>query len=140
MDELELIYQRWIDEIWNERREEVIDEVFDEDGVVFYPYFVDNEEPIRGIDKFKEFFHLVWKNFSDFSIKTLDLAVEGNKIVAHCLIRAVQKTTDSEGLPVKEQAELKCLCQFKIKEGKIVEYWNNVDLSEQNPKVPLLKL
>lgn len=140
MDENELIYRRWVEEIWNERKEEVIDEIFDEDGVAFYPYFVNTEEPIRGIDKFKEFFHLVWEHFSDFSVKTLDLAVEGNNIVSFCLIRAVQKTTDSEGLPIKEQAELKCLCKFKIENGKIVEFWNNVDLSEQNPRVPLLAL
>lgn len=140
MDENELIYERWVEEIWNERREEVIDEIFDEDGVAFYPYFVKSEEPIRGADQFKEFFHLVWKNFSDFSIKTLDLVAEGNKIIAHCIIRAVQKTTDSEGLAVREKAELKCLCKFRIENGKIVEYWNNVDLSEQNPKVPLLTL
>jgi len=136
----ELIYRRWIEELWNQQKEEVIEELFDKDGIAFYPYFVKGDEPIRGIEKFKEFYRLVWENFSGLKIRISDVAVEDNKVVAVCFISAVQETADSEGLPTQERAELRSLCQFKIKNGKIVEIWNNIDLTAQNPKAALLKL
>lgn len=140
MEENELIYRRWIEEVWNKGKEEVIDELFDKDGVAFYPYFVKGDEPIRGIEKFKEFYRLVRENFSDLEIRISDLVAEDNKVVALCFISAVQDAAESEDLPTDEQAELRSLCQFKIKNGKIVEIWNNIDLTDQNPKAALLKL
>ncbi len=137
MEENELIYRRWIEEVWNKGNEEVIDELFDKDGIAFYPYFVKGDEPIRGIEKFKEFYRLVRENFSGLEIRISDVAVEDNKVVALCFISATQETAD---LPTDERAELRSLCQFKIKNGKIVEIWNNVDLTDQNPKAALLKL
>lgn len=140
MSNSETIYRRWIDEVWNQRSEKAIEEIFAEDGVAHYPYFIKNDEPILGIENFKEFYRLVWENFTDFHIETLDLVVTGEKIVSLCLIKAVQKDSDSDDPAATQAAEVKCLCQFKIEDGKISELWNNVDLNEQNPKVALLKM
>lgn len=140
MDENELIYRRWVEEVWNQGKEEAIEELFDEDGIANYPYFVKNEEPIRGIEGFKKFFQLVRENFANLKIVTNDLAVVEYKVVAGCQISAVLKNADGNNILIDKYAEVKCLCQYRIKNGKIVEIWNNVDLTDQNPKVPLLKL
>ena len=140
MEISETLYRRWIEEVWNQRSEQAIEEVYAENGVAYYPYFLNSDEPILGIEKFKEFYNLVWENFTDFHIETLDLAVKEEKVISLCLIKAVQRDLDSDDPAATQEAEVKCLCQFKIEDGKITELWNNVDLNEQNPKVALLKL
>lgn len=140
MDDRERIYRRWIEEVWNQRSEQVLEEVFAENGIAYYPYFLKSDEPICGIEKFKDFFRVVWEHFTDFNIETLDLAITDEKIISLCLIKAVQRDLDSDDPTATQRAEVKCLCQCKIEDGKIVELWNNVDLTEQNPKAALLKL
>jgi hypothetical protein len=140
MDDRERIYRKWIEEVWNQRSEQALEEVFAECGIAYYPYFLKSDEPICGIEKFKEFFRLVWENFTDFNIETLDLAITDEKIISLCLIKAVQRDLDSDDPTATQEAEVKCLCQFTIEDGKIMELWNNVDLTEQNPKAALLKL
>lgn len=141
MDENELIFRRWVEEVWNQGNEKAIDELFDKDGTANYPYFLKNEEPIRGIEDFKKFFQLVREKFSNLKIETTDLAVVGDKVIAVCMISAIPKSIELiKDLTIKEHAAIKCLCQYRIKDGKIVEIWNNVDLNDQEREVPLLKL
>ena len=136
MQDNETTYRRWIEEVWNEGREELIEELFDKDGVAFYPYLVNGGEPIRGRDKFKKFLKLLRKNYSEIKIKISDLATDGNKIVSLCEIKVVPVDEDAAAEPLETTG----LSRIMFKDGKIVEIWNNTTAAGQGRDFELLKL
>jgi predicted ester cyclase len=136
----ELIYQRWIKEVWNDGNEEAIEELFDEDGVAIYPYFVKGDEPIRGRDDFKKFYKLARKEFSDIKIEISDMTSDGDVITALCAASAKRYDLIDEDTSVITPIEVSGLCRIKFDNGKIVEIWNNIDISDQIKTIPSLKL
>ena len=136
MQDNETTYRRWIEEVWNKGKEEAIEELFDNDGVAFYPNLVKGGEPIRGRDKFKKFLKLLRKNYSDIKIKISDMVTDGNKIISLCEIKAVPVNEDSAAEPLETTG----LSQIMFKNGKIVEIWNNTTADGQATNFELLKL
>ena len=114
MDEIESKYRRWIEELWNNGKEEVIEELFDEDGVALYPYFVKGDEPIRGRDKFKKFYQLARKEFSEIKVEISDMTSDGEKIIALCAVSAKRYDVEDDGSEVISPIEISGLCQCNI--------------------------
>ncbi len=136
MQDNEIIYRRWIEEVWNKNKIEAVEEFFDQDGVAFYPYLVKGGEPIRGRDKFKKFLKLLRKNYSEIKIEISDIAVDGNKIISLCEIKAFPRNGNPADKPFKTTG----LSRVVFNNGKIVEIWSNTKAADQIKDFELLKL
>jgi predicted ester cyclase len=128
ISENEAILHRWIDEVWNNGKLETIDELFDEQGAAMSP-INEPENPVRGIDAFKKFFHQTGELFTDIFMTVEESFDDGEKVVALCTFTANRINKDADGNIIKKPVKVSGLCQIKIAKGKIYEAWNNLDLA-----------
>jgi hypothetical protein len=85
-EEYETLMHRWFEEVWNQGREEAIDEMLAEDGVV-YGLPTESGEPIRGPKDFKPFFRQFREAFPNIKVSVEDVIRDGDKIVARCSVK-----------------------------------------------------
>jgi len=125
-DENRSLIHRWFEEVWNKGREEAIDELFAEDGIA-HGLADEAVQALRGPEGFKPFFKKFREAFPDIQVIIEDCISEGDKVAARCRVRA--KHT-GEGLGVAatgNPVEFTGMSIVRIRDGKIVEGWNNFD-------------
>ena len=125
-EDLKALMRRWFEEVWNKGREEAIDEMFAEDGLA-HGLADETGEPLRGATGFKPFFRNFRGAFPDIEVIVEDLIAEGDKVAARCRVRA---THAGEGLgfaATKRPMEITGMTFVRVRDGKIVEAWNNFD-------------
>ncbi len=137
--EYETFLHRWFEEVWNNRREDVIDEMVVEDIVV---HGLNDAEgnTIRGREGFKTLHRAFLSAYPDLKITIEDVISEGDKIVARCTVRA---THEGEGIgvaPTNQPIEFTGVAIVRIKDGKIVEAWNEFDFMKMYSQVGALHL
>lgn len=117
---------RWFEEVWNKGRAEAIDELFAEEGIA-NGLADERSAPLRGPAGFKPFFQRFRDAFPDIEVIVEDTVAEGDKVAARCRVRA---THQGEGLgfaATNRPVEFAGISIVRIKDGKIVEAWNNFD-------------
>jgi steroid delta-isomerase-like uncharacterized protein len=120
------LIRRWFEEVWNKGREEAIDEMFAEDGIA-HGLAQDAGEPLRGAAGFKPFFQKFRDAFPDIEVVVEDTVSEGDKVAARCTVRGKHQS-DSLGFAATQQPmEITGISIVCVREGKIVEAWNNFD-------------
>lgn len=124
IEENELLYRKWVNEVWNKGNEDVIDELLDKNGIVYFPHFVPGDEKIHGREEFKEFVRIARSRYQNIKASVDDLVVKGEKVIALCKLEGIYTDETGFEVPIKSKA----LCSIVFKEGKIVELWNNVEL------------
>jgi predicted ester cyclase len=136
-DEYKTFLHRWFEEVWNQKSEAAIDELFDADGIA--NGLSDAEgNPLRGPEGFKTLHRAFLSAYPDLKITVEDTLVEGDKISARCTIRG---THSGEGLGVaatNQPVEFTGLCIVKLRDGKIVEAWNEFDFIKMYSQVGAL--
>lgn len=121
------LVRRWFEEVWNQRREETIDELLAADSVSRGI----GHEPIHGPPEFKRFHRAFLSAFSQVEIEVVDLVAEDDKVAAHCRGRVTMldgRTGTVEGGGI-----------VRIRDGQIAEGWNQwsfLELLEQMGKAP----
>ena len=133
----ELLFRRWLDEVWNKGREEVIEELFDENAVALYSC-VPSETPVRGIKTFKAFCRYIRNTFHELEVIIEDIVAEDEKVIAQC--RVLAKKPDKTKDDGYRKIEVSGLCVVKIRDGKIIEAWNNLSLADSDRKIDNLLL
>ena len=120
------LVHRWFDEVWNQGREETIDELFAPDGVTYGLGEIDAE--VRGPSQFKPFFRNIRSAFPDLRITILDTVADGNKVAVRLRIEGTHKGPGLEGLPPSNRAiRLSGIAILYAANGKLVAGWNNWD-------------
>lgn len=120
------VIERWFEEVWNKKREEAIDELFDEEGVA-HGLAGDAGGDLRGPEGFKPFFRRFRDAFPDIKVVVEDTVSEGDKIAARCSVSGSHQS-DSLGFAATNQpVEFDGICIVRVRDGKIVEAWNNFD-------------
>jgi steroid delta-isomerase-like uncharacterized protein len=120
------LIQRWFEEVWNKGREEAIDEMFAEDGLA-HGLADEGGEPLRGAIGFKPFFQKFRAAFPDIEVVVEDTISEGDKVAARCTVRGKHQS-DSLGFAATQQPmEITGISIVRVRDGKIVEAWNNFD-------------
>ena len=114
-NKLSTLTNRWMEEVWNQGREESIDELLDATAVV---------HGIEGINEagpagFKVFFNGFRQQFPVVHVEVEDVISQDDFETSRCIVTA----TDSNGRNV-EFTGMTCV---RISQGKIVEAWNNFD-------------
>jgi steroid delta-isomerase-like uncharacterized protein len=120
------LFRRWFEEVWNKGRVDAIKEMFAEDGIA-HGLSDDPSTPMRGPTDFTNFHAAFRSAFPDMMITVEDTIAEGDKVVARCSVRG-KHTGDSLGIAATQTpVEFTGISIVRIKDGKIVEAWNNFD-------------
>jgi len=131
------LLQRWFDEVWNKGREEAIGEMFADDGVA-HGLSEDASHPLTGPKQFIPFHQTFRGAFPDIQVVVEDMIAEGDKVVARCTVRG-KHTGDNLGIAASQSAvDFTGIAIVRIRDGKIVEDWNNFDFMRMNKQVGLL--
>lgn len=125
-DENKALIHRWFAEVWNQGRAEAIDELFAADGIA-HGLADETGQPLRGPAAFKSFFHQFRGAFPNIEVIVEDTVAEGDKVAARCTVRG-QHTGEGLGMAASnKQIEITGMTMIRVKNGKIVEGWNNFD-------------
>ncbi len=138
-EENKALIRRWFSEVWNQGRAEAIDEMFAADGIA---YGLADEEghPLRGAAGFKPFFKKFRDAFPDLEVVVEDTVAEGDKVAARCIVRGSHQS-DSLGFAATHQpTEFTGLCIVRVRDGQIVEAWNNFDFMSVFQQLGALQL
>ncbi|HTL15824.1 MAG TPA: ester cyclase [Patescibacteria group bacterium] len=123
----------WFEEVWNKCQVTAIDRLLAEEAVAHGLVDEDGSE-LRGPAGFKPFFLKFTKAFPDIHVEVADTVSEGDKIAARCIVTGTHQG-DALGMPASlRPVRFTGMTILRIREGKIVEAWNNFDfqsLSEQ---------
>lgn len=139
MEEYKTLMHRWFEEVWNQGREETIDELFAEDGVG-YGLPTEDGEPIRGAKEFKPFYHKFREAFPDIHVTIEETVCEDDKITALCHVTGTHSGNGVGVKPTNQPIDFKGIVIIKVKDGKIVESWNQFDFLSMYQQLGALNL
>lgn len=117
---------RWFEEVWNKGRADAIDEMMADDAVARGLTDVSGKE-LRGPTDFKPFFYSFRDAFPDIQVTVEETVSEGDMLAVRC---SVTGTHAGEGIGLaatNRPVTFTGMCMLRIKDGKIVEAWNNFD-------------
>ncbi len=125
-EENKALIRRWFEEVWNKGRAEAIAEMLAADAVV-HGLSDDAAKPLRGPAGFLPFHTQFREAFPEIKVIVEDAIAEGDKVVARCSVRG-KHTGDSLGFEATQaQVEFTGIAIVRVKDGKLVEAWNNFD-------------
>lgn len=127
---------RWFEEVWNKKRPEAVDEMLAEDGV---GYGLPGGE-IRGPAAFKEYQSALISAYPDLKVIVEDTVVEGDKVAARCHVTGVHQGHGLGLAPSNQPVDFTGIVLLRVKDGKIVEAWNEFNFMEMYQQVGALTL
>jgi steroid delta-isomerase-like uncharacterized protein len=120
------LMRRWFEEVWNKGRAEAIAEMLAEDAVV-QGLSDDAAIPLRGPEGFLPFHAQFRDAFPNIEVVVEDQIAEGDLVATRCSVRGKHEG-DSLGFKATQApVEFTGMAITRIKDGKIVEAWNNFD-------------
>jgi steroid delta-isomerase-like uncharacterized protein len=120
------LMRRWFDEVWNQGRASAIPQLLAADGIV-HGLSEDAANPFRGPEGFLPFHTQFREAFPDIAVIVEDQIAEGDMVATRCSVRG-KHTGDSLGFTATHApVEFTGVAITRIKDGKIVEAWNNFD-------------
>ena len=126
LEEHKALLRRWFEEVWNKGRADAIAEMMAEDAVA-HGLSDDVAKPLRGPKGFLPFHAQFREAFPNIEVVVEDQIGEGDKVATRCSVRG-KHTGDSLGFAATELAvEFTGITIVRIKDGKIVEAWNDFD-------------
>ncbi len=129
--------QRWFDEVWNKGRADAIDEMFADDGIA-HGLSEDIEHPITGPAGFRPFHATFRGAFPDIQVVVEEMIAEGDKVAARCTVRGRHDGNELGVAATKAPVDFTGIAIVRIRDGKIVEAWNNFDFMRMNRQIGLM--
>ena len=128
------LVRRWFEEVWNKGRAEAIDEMFAADGIA-HGLSGDEAAPLKGPVDFKPFHGTFRGAFPDIVVTVEDVIAEGDKVAARCSVRGKHAGDHLGVAATNTDVDFTGISIARIKDGKIVEAWNNFDFLRMNQQV-----
>jgi len=125
-EENKAVLRRWFDEVWNNARADVIEELFDENGIA-HGLSDDPSNPIRGPRDYRPFYEAFRQGFPNLKVIIEDMVAEGDKVAARCSVRGSHEGDFLGRAATQAPVEITGMTIVRIYNGKIVEAWNNFD-------------
>ena len=120
------LIRRWFEEVWNKGRADAIAELFADDGVA-HGLSDDAANPLRGPAGFLPFHAQFREAFPNIEVVVKDQIAEGDLVATRCSVRG-KHTGHSLGFAATQApVEFTGITITRIKDGKIIEAWNNFD-------------
>lgn len=133
------LVRRWFEEVWNKGRAEAIDEMFAEEGVA-HGLADETGAPLRGPANFREFHGRFRGAFPEVEVVVEDTVSEGDKVAARCTVRGRHRG-DTLGFKATDSpVEFTGMTFARVRDGKIVEAWNNFDFMSMFRQLGALRL
>jgi steroid delta-isomerase-like uncharacterized protein len=117
---------RWFEEVWNQGRESLIDELTTEDAVSHGLSTAEGDQ-VRGPATFKPFHRRLRAAFPDIHFTVEDAVSEENKIAARISVTGTHTGPGLSVPPTNRAVQLHGMVIARTKDGKIAEVWNNFD-------------
>jgi predicted ester cyclase len=114
---------RWFDEVWNQRREETIDELL-------LPSSVGHMETgdVQGGEGFKTVRAQFLSALPDLRFVIDDTAAEGENVVVRWSVYGTHAGKGLDTAPTRSHVEIHGITWLKIRDGYIVEGWDRWNL------------
>jgi steroid delta-isomerase-like uncharacterized protein len=126
LEDNKALVRRWFDEVWNKGHADAVARLFAEDGVA-HGLSDDPAKPMRGPSGFLPFHGQFRGAFPDIEVVVEDQIAEGDLVATRCSVRG-KHTGDHLGFAATHSpVEFTGMTITRIKDGKIVEAWNNFD-------------
>jgi steroid delta-isomerase-like uncharacterized protein len=116
------VNRQWYEEMWNRRREELIDVLMAPDAVAHGL----GPQPIQGAAGFKPFFRAFIDAVPDLELKILRIVAEGDLVATHIHSTGTH-TGQAFGPPTNKPVAFDGMIFARVKNGQIVEGWNCID-------------
>jgi steroid delta-isomerase-like uncharacterized protein len=110
------ISYRWFQEVWNEGREDMIDDLMSQESIVHGIA----EGQSKGTEAFKSFYRNFKNQFRDIKVDIQEALSQDNLECALTHVTATHKETG-------KKVSFSGLCMVRYEEGKIAEAWNHYD-------------
>jgi len=123
-EENKALVRRIFDEIMNERKLDVIDELFADDYVFHGP----GGHEFHGKDSFKQFISRPHTAYPDFHLEAEDMLAEGDKVVCRFTSHGTHKGPLGNIPPTGKQIDVTGMVIYRIDNGKVTEHWENLDM------------
>lgn len=130
---------RWFEEVWNKKREDAVDEMLAPNGVGHGLTDPDGNE-IVGPEAFKKLQRAFTSAYPDMRITVEDTVVEGDKIAARCRVTGSHQGDGIGVSPTRQPVEFTGMLIVNVKDGKIIEAWNEFNFMEMYRQVGALTL
>lgn len=136
-EENKALIQRWFEEVWNQGNSQVIDELLAQDSVIHG--LVDaSGSPVEGLPAFHDFHSQFRGAFPDISVSVDDVIAEGDRVVARCSVRGKHSGEALGFAATNAPVQFEGIAIVRIKDGKIVEAWNQFDFLAMNKQLGVL--
>lgn len=133
------LVRRWFEEVWNKGRADAIEEMFDEEGVA-HGLADETGAELRGPAHFRVFHRQFREAFPGIEVVVEDTVSEGDKVAARCTVRG-RHEGDSLGFAATSRpVEFAGMSFVRIRDGKIVEAWNNFDFMTMFQQLGALRM
>ena len=119
------LVRRWFEEVWNQGREDTIDELFAANGIGYG--LGDTDVPTRGPSEFKVFARNLRGALPDIHMKIEDLMAEGDKVTVRITVEGTHKGSQLGVAPTGRRIRIEGIVVVRIANGQIVEGWNSWD-------------
>ena len=119
------LVRRWFKEVWNEGREETIDELFAANGIGYG--LGDTEVALKGPSEFKPFVRNLRGGLPDIHMTIEDLIAEGDKVTIRITVTGTHQGNQLGVAPTGRKVHIEGLVVVRIANGQIVEGWNSWD-------------
>jgi steroid delta-isomerase-like uncharacterized protein len=130
------LIKRWFEEVWNQGRGEVIDELLADD-VVIHGLVDGAGNPVRGVEGFRDFHTQFRGAFPDLNVAVEDTIAEGDLVVARCSVSGQHRGDHLGFNATNAPVQFEGVAITRIANGKIVEAWNHFDFLEMNKQLGL---
>lgn len=121
-DHLKTHIRRWFEEVWNQGREEAVDELMAPEAIAYG--LGETERDVHGPPEFKHFLRNMRSAIPDVHIEVDDIVVEGDKAAARVTLTG---THLGEGLgvrPTGHSVRVSGIVIIEATDGRIVKGWN----------------
>ena len=119
----EALVRRWFEELWNQGREETIDDMLAADAIV---HGLPGGGSAHGPEGFKPIFHQFKGAFPDMRIDIDKVVREGDSVACHCTVTGTH-TGPTLGAASNNSVSFTGICIVRTRDGKLVEGWNAFD-------------
>ena len=116
------VNRQWYEEMWNGRREELIDVLMSADAVAHGL----GPEPIKGSGAFKPFFRAFVQALPDMKINIVRVVADGDIVATHIHTTGTH-TGEALGPATNKAIAFDGMIFARVRNGQIVEGWNCFD-------------
>jgi predicted ester cyclase len=121
-----LLLQRWFEQVWNQKSEAAIDEMFSKQGRSHG--FPDADAVLAGPEPFKAVHRTFVGAFPDLHVDIEDIVAEGDRVAVRWRV-SMTHLGDHLGFPATgKKGTLDGSSFLIVKDNQVMEGWNQMDL------------